>query len=138
EKNTVVLPDGTDADVIALHEDQLEVAVQIFHVRGGRIRGQRGWVADKTDDADAGELVERLLMQLYGGDLGGHGNGDDGGVPREVLVPALPGDRDALVRWLEERRGGRVDLRVPQRGDKKALMETLARNAQQALALHKT
>ena len=76
EKNAVVLPDGTDADVVALAEDQLEVAVQVFHVRGGRIRGQRGWVADKTDDADTGELVERLLIQLYGAESA------DGGAPR--------------------------------------------------------
>ncbi|MGW0230452.1 excinuclease ABC subunit UvrC [Actinopolymorpha singaporensis] len=131
EKNTVVLADGTDADVVALAEDQLEVAVQVFHVRGGRIRGQRGWVADKTDDAETGELVERLLIQLYGGE-GGES------VPREVLVPALPADDAALGHWLAERRGARVDLRVPQRGDKKALMETVARNAHQALGLHKT
>ncbi|GAB3417594.1 excinuclease ABC subunit UvrC [Flindersiella endophytica] len=131
EKQAVVLPDGTDADVFAVHEDPLEIAVQIFHVRGGRIRGQRGWVADKTDDAGTGELVERLLMQVYGAESGD-------GVPREVLVPALPDDTTALTRWLEDRRGARVDLRVPQRGDKKALQETLARNAQQAMALHKT
>ncbi|NYH90126.1 excinuclease ABC subunit UvrC [Actinopolymorpha rutila] len=131
EKNTVVLADGTDADVVALAEDQLEAAVQVFHVRGGRIRGQRGWVADKTDDAETGELVERLLMQLYGGE-GGES------VPREVLVPALPAEDTALADWLSERRGARVDLRVPQRGDKKALMETVARNAHQALGLHKT
>ncbi|MET9020993.1 excinuclease ABC subunit UvrC [Actinopolymorpha sp. NPDC004070] len=131
EKNTVVLADGTDADVVALAEDQLEAAVQVFHVRGGRIRGQRGWVADKTDDAETGELVERLLIQLYGGE-GGES------VPREVLVPALPADDAALADWLTDRRGSRVDLRVPQRGDKKALMETVARNAHQALGLHKT
>ncbi|MGW5365926.1 excinuclease ABC subunit UvrC [Actinopolymorpha pittospori] len=131
EKNTVVLADGTDADVIALAEDQLEVAVQVFHVRGGRIRGQRGWVADKTDDAETGELVERLLTQLYGGEAGES-------VPREVLVPAVPADDEALVTWLSERRGARVDLRVPQRGDKRGLLETVARNATEALGLHKT
>src|SRR3712207_9407101 len=53
----LVLGDGTDADVVALQEDPLEVAVQIFHVRGGRVRGQRGWVAEKTEDVDTGELV---------------------------------------------------------------------------------
>jgi excinuclease ABC subunit C len=131
EKNAVVLPDGTDADVIALSEDQLEVAVQVFHVRGGRVRGQRGWVADKTDDAGTGELVERLLTQLYGAESAE-------AVPREVLVPAVPEDVDALTAWLAGRRQARVDLRVPQRGDKKALLETVARNAHQALGLHKT
>jgi excinuclease ABC subunit C len=131
EKQQVVLGDGTDADVIAFAEDPLEVAVQIFYVRGGRIRGQRGWVADKTEDVDTGELVERFLLQLYDGEAGD-------AIPREVLVPALPDDADALEQWLCELRGAKVSVRVPQRGDKKALQETVARNAGQALALHKT
>ena len=131
EKQQVVFSDGTDADVVALCEDPLEVAVQIFYVRGGRIRGQRGWVADKVDDTDTSGLVERFLLQLYDGELGD-------AIPREVLVPALPEDTPTLEQWLSERRGARVAIRVPQRGDKKALQETVARNALQALALHKT
>src|ERR1700712_3143332 len=131
EKQQVVLGDGTDADVVALSEDPLEVAVQIFYVRGGRIRGQRGWVADKADDSDTGGLVERFLLQLYDGELGDS-------IPREVLVPALPDDVPALEQWLGELRGAKVAIRVPQRGDKKALQETVARNALQALGLHKT
>jgi excinuclease ABC subunit C len=131
EKQAVVLGDGTDADVIAFSEDPLEVAVQIFYVRGGRIRGQRGWVADKVDDADTGSLVERFLLQLYDGESGD-------AIPREVLVPALPEDTDALEQWLGDLRGARVSIKVPQRGDKKALQETVARNALQALGLHKT
>src|SRR3954463_12562415 len=131
EKQAVVLGDGTDADVIAFSEDPLEVAVQIFYVRGGRIRGQRGWVADKVDDADTGGLVERFLLQLYDGEAGD-------AIPREVLVPALPEETPALEQWLSDLRGARVSLKVPQRGDKKALQETVARNALQALGLHKT
>jgi excinuclease ABC subunit C len=131
EKNAVVLGDGTDADVLAVAEDPLEVAVQIFSVRAGRIRGQRGWVADKTDDAGTGELVERALLKLYDGEAAD-------GIPREVLVPALPDDAAALATWLGEHRGSGVDLRVPQRGDKRSLMETVERNAKQALATHKT
>ena len=131
EKNAVVLGDGTDADILALREDPLEVAVQIFSVRGGRIRGQRGWVADKMDDAGTGDLVERAVVQLYDGETAE-------AIPREVLVPTLPADADAVEQWLEERRGSRVSLRVPQRGDKRALMETVERNAGQSLALHKT
>ena len=130
-KNAVVLGDDTDADVVALAEDPLEVAVQIFYVRGGRIRGQRGWVADKVDDASTGDLVERFLLQLYDGELGE-------ALPREVLVPALPDDVEALTQWLCQLRGTRVSMRVPQRGDKKSLLDTVARNAGQALALHKT
>jgi excinuclease ABC subunit C len=131
EKQQVVLREGTDADVIAFCEDPLEVAVQIFYVRGGRIRGQRGWVADKVDDADTAGLVERFLLQLYDGEL-------SDSIPREVLVPALPEDTPALEQWLEQLRGARVSIRVPQRGDKRALQETVGRNAMEALALHKT
>ncbi|KIQ64453.1 excinuclease ABC subunit C [Kitasatospora griseola] len=128
EKNAVVLGDGTDADLLAVAEDELEAAVQIFHVRGGRVRGQRGWVTDKVEDVDTAGLVEHALQQLYGA-------GTEQ-VPREVLVPAMP--EEAVHEWLSGLRGAQVDLRVPQRGDKKDLMETVQRNAQQALALHKT
>jgi excinuclease ABC subunit C len=132
EKQAVVLGDGTDADVIALAEDPLEVAVQIFYVRGGRIRGQRGWVADRVDEGETPELVEQFLLQLYAG-----GDEDDG-VPREILVPALPPEHEVFEELLSERRGSRVRIRVPQRGDKRTLQETVARNAGQALMMHKT
>ncbi|MEU5919336.1 excinuclease ABC subunit UvrC [Streptomyces sp. NPDC047141] len=131
EKNAVVLADATDADLIALAEDELEAAVQIFHVRGGRVRGQRGWVTDKVEAVDTAGLVEHALQQLYGEESGD-------AVPKEVLVPALPEDAESVSAWLSGRRGSLVSLRVPQRGDKKDLMETVARNAQQALVLHKT
>ncbi|WP_405019650.1 excinuclease ABC subunit UvrC [Kitasatospora sp. NBC_00070] len=130
EKNAVVLGDGTDADLFALAEDELEAAVQIFHVRGGRVRGQRGWVTDKVEDVDTAGLVEHALQQLYGG-------GTES-VPREVLVPALPEPLAPVQEWLTGLRGAQVDLRVPQRGDKKDLMTTVQRNAQQSLVLHKT
>ncbi|WP_086746907.1 excinuclease ABC subunit UvrC [Streptomyces europaeiscabiei] len=131
EKNAVVLADATDADLIAVAEDELEAAVQIFHVRGGRVRGQRGWVTDKVEAVTTGDLVEHALQQLYGEETGDS-------VPKEVLVPALPDPVGPVQEWLTGRRGANVSLRIPQRGDKKSLMETVARNAQQSLVLHKT
>ena len=129
ERNAIVLGDGTDADVVALAEDPLEVAVQVFHVRGGRIRGERGWVAERSEDGDTGQLLERFLLQLYAE--------DEQAIPPEVLLPALPDTADLLSQLFTEQRGSRVQLRVPQRGDKAALLQTAARNAADSLAMHK-
>jgi excinuclease ABC subunit C len=133
EKQAVVLTDGADADVVAFATDELSAAVQVFHVRGGRVRGQRGWVVDSTgaldEEASIGELVEQFALQFYGQ--------DDAVVPREVLVPQLPEDHEALAELLSERRGSRVSLRVPQRGDKRALMQTVERNAEQVFLQYK-
>ncbi len=130
EKQTVVLGDGTDADVLGFVDDPLEVAVQIFSVRGGRIRGQRGWVADKTDEAPFSDLVQSALMTLYEDAI-------PSAIPRDVLVPTLPSDSNIVTELLSERRGGPVTIRVPRRGDKRALMATVEQNAKQSMMRHK-
>ena len=134
EKQAVVLGDGADVDVIALAEDPLEVAVQIFYVRGGRVRGQRGWVADRVTDAGTAELVEDFLLQLYAGTDPDHARE---AIPREILVPEMPPDAGTFESLFSELRGAKVQIRVPHRGDKKSLQETVGRNAGQALAMHK-
>jgi excinuclease ABC subunit C len=130
EKQTVVFGDGTDADVLGFVDDPLEVAVQIFSVRGGRIRGQRGWVAEKADEAAFPELVQSALMTLYE-------DSAPSAIPREVLVPTLPADAATVTELLSERREGPVTIRVPKRGDKRALMATVEQNAKQSLMRHK-
>ena len=164
EKQAVVFSDRTDADLIAVVTDELEAAVQIFHVRGGRIRGQRGWVVERTASTeDSGEtggdgvasLLEDFLTQFYGetselqnateSAVAGSSKAEGSRsrevtlepVPREILVPELPTNVAKLTEWLTGLRGARVTVRTAQRGDKRALMETAANNATLALKQHK-
>ncbi|QCY47409.1 UvrABC system protein C [Glutamicibacter creatinolyticus] len=130
ERNAVVLAESTEADIFGVHEDELEAAVQVFHVRDGRIRSQRGWVVEKVTDTTMAEFVEHLLTQVYAD--------HPDRIPREILVPELPEDINDLTTWLSELRGSRVSLRVARRGDKAALAKTVVDNAEQALRLHKS
>ena len=126
ERNAVVLSDGTNADVIGLAEDDLEASVEVFHVRDGRITGQRSLVVEKVEDVDTSGLLTRLLQQLYI---------TAESVPRTLLVPVDPDE--GMAQLLTHLRGAPVTITIPQRGQKKALWETVTQNAEQSLTLHK-
>ena len=111
ERNAVVLTEDTNADIFAVEQDDLEAAVQVFFVRGGRIRGQRGWVVEKVEDASNAELWEHLMQQVYGGE-----EQQQDAIPRQILVPELPTNHEYLAQWLGELRQGKVSIKVPQRG----------------------
>lgn len=125
-RHAVVLEEDVDADLIGVAEDELQAAVQLFHVRQGRIRGQRGFVLERPLESTIEELVTQVCERIYGGEEGEY-------VPRLVLVQAEPADRPELEQWLAQRRGTGVEVRVPQRGDKRTLMDTVLTNAAQAL-----
>lgn len=173
EQQTVVLGDGTDADIVAVAADELEASIQIFHVRAGRVHGQRGWVVPRAgDNAQDGEddqdslarLLQDFLVQFYsdaaeraeleaqedqeirrrGVDKESHEGSWEVQpkrrqvIPPQILVELMPADAADTQTLLEKLRGGtKVDLRVPQRGDKRALIDTVHRNAQEALRQHK-
>src|SRR6266498_678634 len=129
ERQQMVSSSPEDLDIAAFAEDDLEAAVQVFFVRRGRVVGQRGFVVDKVEELDTAALAATFVQQLYGERL------DE--VPREVLLPVLPEGADALRRWLSGVRGGPVDFRVPQRGEKRALLETVTANARDSFVTHK-
>lgn len=135
ERNAVVFGDGTDADVIAVHDDPLELGVQVFHVRAGRMIGERSFIVEKAEDLALGGYVERVIQRLYAGREGV--DIDSARPPREVLVSTPVDDRESIAAWLGERRGSSVDLRTPRRGDKRILMETAQVNAHDALRRHR-
>ena len=130
EKQQMVLDKAEDIDVIGLVEDELEAAVQVFWVRRGRVSGRKGFVVDKVEDLDRPQLIAHILEQLYAASPAL-------GVPREVLVPDTPEDAGFYESWLSDLRGSRVTVRVPQRGDKRALHETVTRNAAEEFTRHR-
>ena len=128
EKQTVVSDRNEHFDVVALAEDELEAALQVFFVRGGRMVGRKGFVVDKVQELDTPGLLASFLRDLYM---------TEEEIPREILVPAIPADADVLKSWLGSKRGGRVEFRVPQRGEKRALLETVGQNATESFVQHK-
>ncbi len=130
EKQQMVGDRSEDIDVIGIAEDELEAAVQVFYVRKGRVLGRKGFILDKVEDLSPGGLIDRILEEMYG---------DEPilGVPKQVLVPWEADDVGTYEEWLTMLRGSRVQIRTPQRGDKRELLETVTRNAKEEFTRHR-
>jgi excinuclease ABC subunit C len=130
EKQQMVAERDEDLDVVGIADDELEAAVQVFFVRKGRVVGRKGFVLDKVEDLTPGELVDRILEEMYGDE-------PPAGVPKQVLVPVASDDVGTYEEWLTHLRGSKVQIRVPQRGDKRELHETVTRNAREEFVRHR-
>jgi excinuclease ABC subunit C len=130
EKQQMVGERNEDIDVIGIAEDELEAAVQVFFVRKGRVVGRKGFIVDKVEDLSPGGLVDRIMEEMYGDE-------PPLGVPKQVLVPVEADDRATYEEWLSHLRGSRVQIRVPLRGDKRELHETVTRNAKEEFTRHR-
>jgi excinuclease ABC subunit C len=130
EKQQMVADKNEDVDVIGIADDELEASVQMFFVRRGRVVGRRGFVLDKVEDLTPGRMVDRILEEVYGDE-------PPTGLPKHVLVPYVPDDVDTYEEWLTHLRGSRVKIRVPQRGDRRSLLETVTRNAGEEFTRHR-
>jgi len=151
ERNVVVLNENLDVDIFGIAFDEIEASVQVFYVRGGRIRGQQAWISDEIGGLELSEIVSNLVLQVYGDvkfddvvavpeasrSVDDRAHTPLGAIPSEIWVPGLPEDALELQKWLAERRGGTVRLKTPRRGDKAKLAHTVRLNAEQALARHK-
>ena len=124
EKQQVVGDNNDSVDVVGIFDDDLEASIQVFYVRHGRVVGRRGFMVDKVEDLTPGEFLNRILENLYGEEPAM-------GYPKSVLVPYLPDDMDTYTEWLCGMRGSAVDIRIPQRGDKRSLHETVTMNARE-------
>jgi len=129
-KQQMVADKNEDLDVIGIAEDELEASVQMFYIRKGRVVGRKGFILDKVEDLTPGGLINRILENLYGEE-------PILGVPKQVLVPYEADDRAVYEEWLELARGSKVQIRVPQRGDRVTLLDTVTRNAKEEFTRHR-
>ena len=127
EKQQMVTSDKDELDVVGLVEDDLEAALQVFFVRQGRVTGRKGFIVDKVEDLATPQLLARFLERLY----------IENEVPKQVLVPVEPDERQLIEEWLGTFRGAKVTVRVPRRGEKKALLDTVTENAKVAFGRHR-
>ena len=130
EKQQMVAARDEDLDIFGIADDELEASVQVFHIRRGRVVGRKGFIVDKVEDVEGGALIDRVLESFYA-------ETPPNGVPRTVLVPREPSIGPLIEEWLALERGSRVEVRVPQRGDRRRLMETVFENAREEFVRHR-
>ena len=130
EKQQMVAARDEDLDIFGIADDELEASVQVFHIRRGRVVGRKGFIVDKVEDVEGGALIDRVLESFYA-------ETPPNGVPRTVLVPREPSIGPLIEEWLALERGSRVEIRVPQRGDRRRLMETVFENAREEFVRHR-
>lgn len=130
EKQQMVGERDEDLDIIGIADDELEAAVQVFFVRKGRVVGRKGFIMDKVEELSPGGVVDRVLEEMYG-------DQPPLGIPSQVLVPVVPDDAETYAEWLRHLKGSIVQIRVPQRGDKKELQETVTVNAREEFVRHR-
>ena len=130
ERQQMVAERGEDLDIIGVSDDELEASVQVFFVRRGRVVGRKGFVLDKVEELSDGALVGRVMESMYGDE-------PPTGVPKQVLVPTVPDDVALYEEWLAMLRGSKVAIRVPQRGDRRQLLETVTHNAREEFVRHR-
>ena len=130
ERQQMVLNETENIDIFGFFGDEIEASVQVFYVRHGRVVGRKGFIVDRIAGIKNSELVRHLLVEHYTSD-------PPRGVPSQILAEATPVDVQLLESWLSEERNSAVEIRVPKRGEKKSLLETVINNANEEFIRHR-
>ena len=130
QRQEMVASADEDLDIIGIAEDELEAAVQVLHVRHGRVVGRNGFILEKVEPMSPEQLTGRVLETNYGE--------TPLVIASEVLVDVLPEEHAIYADWLSGRRGLRVSIRAPKRGRRRRLLDTAISNAKEQLVRHRT
>ncbi len=126
ESADAAMPDTLTADIVAIHHDGAHAAGSIFIIRGGAIKGSRSWIVDQSKSLEGDDEMAALFYSIYSQSSASE-------IPAQILINERPLDAPALEAWLSELRGAPVALKVPQRGEKMEILQTVKRNAQYSL-----
>lgn len=130
ESSEATLPDNLSADVLALYREGPHSAASIFMIRAGAIKGSRSWLLDQKNALEGEDDISALFASVYGAPVEDRSGVD---IPSEILINELPKDVDVLESWLGSLRGAKVEIKVPKRGEKVEILDTVERNARYAL-----